>query len=239
VKKKLYNLLDFTFSSQGIVILVCEILVGIIAIAASSLLFADIAKDTLFDKQLVSLDMAISQFFYSFRTPLLTQVMVFISFLGADFILVISTIIVILFSWRKHKHESVLFSIMLIFGAILNVFLKQVFQRPRPTIDPLIDVSSYSFPSGHAMNSLVFYLTLAYFTYHFTRRIKYSFIAMCFSLVIIALIGLSRVYLGVHYPTDVAAGYVAGLLWFVLVLLMERTLRYATLYKNYRLHKRK
>ncbi len=227
-------MLDFTFSSHGIVLLVCEIAVGLIVVVASSLLFVDIAKDTLFDKQLLLLDSEISQFLYSFRTPLLTQIMLFASFLGADFILVISTIIVILFSWKKHRYESVLFSIMLIFGVLLNVFLKQIFQRPRPTIDPLFDLTTYSFPSGHAMNSLVFYLTLAYFTYHFTRSMKKAFIAMCIALVIIGLIGMSRIYLGVHYPTDVAAGYIAGLLWFVLVLFMERTLRYATLYKSYR-----
>lgn len=239
MRKTFYNLLDFTFSSNTAVVLVCEIFLGIIIIAASTILFADIAKDTLFDKQLVSLDMAISQFLYSFRTPLLTQIMVFISFLGADFILILSTVIIILFSWRKHRHESVLFSIMLIFGTLLNVFLKQIFQRSRPMIDPLLDLTSYSFPSGHAMNSLVFYLTLAYFTYHFTRSVKISFVALCASFVIIGLIGLSRIYLGVHYPTDVAAGYVAGLLWFILVLLMERTLRYATLYRSYRSRKRR
>jgi undecaprenyl-diphosphatase len=204
---------------------------GIFLIIISLLFFADITKDTFIDKEIAAFDIGISQIIYEFRTPLLNEVMIFISYFGADFILLFSTVIAMVLSWKKHKKESFVFAIMLIFGFLLNITLKQIFQRPRPDIDPLLTLTSYSFPSGHAMNAFVFYATLAYFTYHFSGNIKKTLLMTAIVIVLILLVGISRVYLGVHYPTDVIAGYAAGLLWFVLVLVVERTIALRRLYK--------
>lgn len=234
MRKKINRLLDFSFSSRVTLILFAEILLGASIILVTTYLLADLTKDTLFDKTVLQFDTNISKYFYTLRTPLLTQVMIIISQLGADFILAVSTLILIFFTWKKHKEESILFFIMLIFGAFLNILLKDIFQRPRPTLDPLLTISSYSFPSGHAMNSFVFYVAVSYFIYHFTRNIKLGFIAVSFSVLLIFLIGISRIYLGVHYPSDVLAGYLTGLLWFVLVLVLERTMIFFKLYRNYK-----
>lgn len=237
IRNNISTILSFSFGSKTAFILFCEIVIGVVIILLSLFLFADIAKDTLFDKKVVDIDINISQYIYGFRTPFMTEVMIFISYFGADFILVFSTVIAIVLSWKKHKKESILFAIMLIFGSILNTTLKQIFQRPRPDIDPLFTLTSYSFPSGHAMNGFVFYATLAYFTYHFSGNIKRTVLFSFIAGILILLIGISRVYLGVHYPTDVVAGYLAGLLWFVLVIVVERTLVFRNLLKKYHPHK--
>jgi undecaprenyl-diphosphatase len=111
-------------------------------------------------------------------------------------------------------------------GMILSPLLKAIFGRPRPTVVPaLVAVQSASFPSGHSMLSAIVYLTLGALLARTTtrRRLRVYFIAVALALTFI--IGLSRVYLGVHYPTDVLAGWVAGSLWALLCALVVQTLQ--------------
>jgi len=99
-------------------------------------------------------------------------------------------------------------------GILLNNLLKGLFARPRPDLAlRLTDVSSLSFPSGHAMQSAIIYLTLAAFLARLVqpRALKLYFVGFAFLLTFV--VGVSRVYLGVHYPSDVLAGWMAGLAW--------------------------
>lgn len=231
MKHTLKNFLQFTLSSKAIFFLFLEAGVGILLSVASLLFFIDIAEGIL-RKEGLFLDTAISQIIYSLRNPFLTNVMYVFTFLGSDILLLFSSLITIFLVLRKHKHEALLFIFVLGMTALVNIFLKSVIQRPRPTIDPLLTITnSYSFPSGHAMNSFVFYTLLAYFVYHFTKKKRLSTIISTFSLLLIALIGLSRVYLGVHYPTDVLGGYLAGFFIFITMLAMKRTIKFFRLYK--------
>jgi undecaprenyl-diphosphatase len=112
-------------------------------------------------------------------------------------------------------------------GILLNDALKGLFARPRPDLAlRLTDVRSLSFPSGHAMQSAIIYLTLATFLARAVqaRALKAYFVAFAFLLSF--LVGFSRVYLGVHYPSDVLAGWCAGLAWALVCWTLERHLQH-------------
>jgi undecaprenyl-diphosphatase len=99
-------------------------------------------------------------------------------------------------------------------GRFLNAALKDLFARPRPDLAlHLTDVRSLSFPSGHAMDSAVIYLTLAALLARLVKPLALKLYVLGLAAFVTFLIGLSRVYLGVHYPSDVLAGWTAGLAW--------------------------
>ena len=108
-------------------------------------------------------------------------------------------------------------------GWLLNNGLKAVFARPRPDVVPhLHEVMSLSFPSGHAMTSAAVYLTLGAMLMRISERRLTKIYCMAIAMLATLLIGSSRVYLGVHYPTDVLAGWMIGMSWALLVWLIER-----------------
>jgi undecaprenyl-diphosphatase len=111
-------------------------------------------------------------------------------------------------------------------GFALSVALKALFRRPRPEVVPhLMRAYSSSFPSGHSMISAVVYLTLGVLLAQLVHRRLLKFYFLMLAVLLTVLVGVSRVYLGVHYPTDVLAGWTAGLVWAVLGWLVQRALQ--------------
>ena len=150
-----------------------------------------------------------------------------ITSLGSGAVLTIFTLIVAgALALYRSWHEVLLLVVALLGGAALSLGLKGLFERERPALVPHLDVvSTYSFPSGHALLSAVVYLTLgallARLAEGWWTRLYFVGVAAALTL----LVGASRVYLGVHYPTDVAAGWAAGLAWAVLCWLAARRLQ--------------
>ena len=108
-------------------------------------------------------------------------------------------------------------------GEILNQVLKLAFMRPRPSVVPhLRDVASPSFPSGHAMESAIVYLTLGVLLMRVSERRITKIYCLGIAMLVTFLVGSSRVFLGVHYPTDVLGGWILGLLWASIWWFMER-----------------
>jgi undecaprenyl-diphosphatase len=111
-------------------------------------------------------------------------------------------------------------------GLLLSVLLKGVFQRPRPNLTPyLTHVSLSSFPSGHSMNSAIVYLTLGLLLAELSDRTRLKAYFIAVALFLTVLVGISRVYLGAHYPSDILAGWTAGATWAGLCWLLARRFR--------------
>lgn len=111
-------------------------------------------------------------------------------------------------------------------GVLLNMLLKYLFDRPRPDLVPhLMHVGSSSFPSGHSMLATTMFLTLGALLSRFVEQLRLRAYIMFVALMLSLLVGISRVFLGVHYPTDVLAGWVAGLAWAVACWLVAQTLQ--------------
>jgi len=112
-------------------------------------------------------------------------------------------------------------------GGVLSTTMKELFGRGRPRVVPhLVDVASSSFPSGHAMLAAIIYLTLGALLARFAGRRRTRIYLLTVAMVLTFTIGASRVYLGVHYPTDVLAGWCAGLIWALTCWLVARYLQY-------------
>lgn len=110
-------------------------------------------------------------------------------------------------------------------GGLLLTLLKQAFARPRPDLVPhLVDVTTLSFPSSHAAGSAVTYATLAALATQLATRPLVKLYLLAVSLGVVVLVGITRVYLGVHYPSDVLAGWFFGLAWALLCLVITRVL---------------
>jgi undecaprenyl-diphosphatase len=149
-----------------------------------------------------------------------------ITALGSGPVLLFVTLSVIGYLWLERRYGLLALVLASTFGGVLiATALKSLLGRPRPAVVPhLVPVSSMSFPSGHSMLSTTVYMTLGTLLTRATsdRLTKLYFVLLASTLTI--LIGLSRIYLGVHYPTDVLGGWAAGLLWALACGLVAREL---------------
>jgi len=144
--------------------------------------------------------------------------------LGGATVLGLGVLVTTGFLLLQRLRRTALFVLLASVGVwVLNSELKEFFARPRPSIVPhLSGVLSLSFPSGHAMNSAAVYLTLGALLMRVTDRRSLKVYSMAVAMLLVFLIGVSRLYLGVHYPTDVLAGWVIGMSWAILCWLLER-----------------
>lgn len=227
----LKRLFKFSHSSWSAFVVAVEIILGTTLCFSSIIVFGFFTHKML-ETDFNLFDVQVSRYVYSVRTPALTSLMVMVSGLGADVSLVIAIILCIILFMKKHKKESLLLAVALLMGIVLDNAFKLAIHRTRPLISPLVIENSYSFPSGHAMNAFVFYSLLAYFSFHFFHSQKLTLLVSIFSGAIILLVGFSRIYLGVHFPTDVIAGYIAGFWWLVTILLLEYTLIFYKQFKH-------
>jgi undecaprenyl-diphosphatase len=128
----------------------------------------------------------------------------------------------------QRKYRAALLLLLAVVGALLvSTLLKEIFDRPRPTVVPhLTYVSTSSFPSGHSTLSAAVYLTLGSLLARMSERRRLKVYFLSFALLITVLVGVSRVFMGVHYPTDVLAGWSVGLAWATLCWLVARKLQH-------------
>jgi undecaprenyl-diphosphatase len=131
------------------------------------------------------------------------------------------------FLWLKRMFGAMWLVILAALGGlVVSSLLKGAFERPRPDIVPhLSQVYTSSFPSGHSMLSATIYLTLGTLLGRFVQPFRLKAYFLIVALILTGLVGVSRVYMGVHYPTDVLAGWAAGLAWALICWLVARYLQ--------------
>lgn len=172
---------------------------------------------------LVQFDNFIISVVQSQISPLLTGIMKVFTFLGS--VKWIGTVVLISALWLFIKKKWSLGWFILLssgMGSVFNIILKNFFKRQRPDIHRLISETGYSFPSGHSMGSFIFYGALLYMIIHYTRNKRRQTLAGIIIALLIFFIGLSRIYLGVHYPSDIIGGYTAGGAWLIICVMIYR-----------------
>lgn len=147
--------------------------------------------------------------------------------LGSAAVLGLLTATVAGYLWLRRMYGAMWFLLAAVIGGqLVMTLLKNVFDRPRPDIVPhLAGVQSSSFPSGHSMLAATVYLTLGALLGRFLPEPRLKAYILIVALVLTGLVGISRVFMGVHYPSDVLAGWVAGLAWAIFCWLVARYLQ--------------
>lgn len=141
----------------------------------------------------------------------MTSIMMFISYLGSAVTLITLTIAFIIL--LKNRRNSAYIALNLVLVFLLNRILKLIIARPRPSVLRLVVEDGYSFPSGHSMVSMGFYGFLIYLIWVNIKNKKIKYPLVIFLSLLILFIGISRIYLGVHYFTDVIGGFIIAILY--------------------------
>ncbi len=152
--------------------------------------------------------------------PVITKFMIVISFIGsAKFYFIITPFLIWYLVMKKHWIELCALVMAILGSVLLNHLLKVSFERIRPYEYFLVEQGGFSFPSGHSMNTLSFYGMAAYLYLRNRRLDSRKVLIWLGTIIFIGLMGFSRVYLGVHWPTDIIGGYSAGLIWLYICIL--------------------
>ncbi|HEY6273559.1 MAG TPA: phosphatase PAP2 family protein [Terriglobales bacterium] len=199
-----------------------SVVIASLAVAALSLfLFAWIAEKMLAGATM-HFDLGVRSWVHQFASPNMTRAMIVISLLGYDILIVELVIALAVFLYLGWRYAAAWLAVSVAGALVLDLVLKYSFQRPRP--QPFFGAAphSYSFPSGHALCSFCFYGVLAGLIAARTRSMFLRVSVGIIAAVLVAAIGISRIYLGMHYPSDVIAGYLGAAIWGSTLLILDR-----------------
>jgi undecaprenyl-diphosphatase len=196
-----------------------ETLLTILLFLSSLVAFLAIAKYIFLDEK-QSFDQAVFDLFQPFVTDGITKVMLFLSVIGNYQVMIAANVLLICYFLfiRKHRWYSIKIPAISLSSLLLMFLLKTLFNRPRPLIPLMEPARGLSFPSGHAMMSVTFFGLLIYFIYRKELNPKVKTIIISLLVLFILSIGISRVYLRVHYASDVIAGLCMGVIWLTIAI---------------------
>lgn len=196
---------EFTIKNlKWIILFIC--LIGFLALA-----------EDVFNKEIMSGDIIgykiVSEFLISdFATPIAMLITNF----GSSLALIIIAVILFICFKNKKIGTSIIANLCII--SVLNLILKNILRRPRPTDYRIINETGYSFPSGHSMISMAFYGFIIYLIYKYVKNKYLKLSLITFLSILIVSIGISRIYLGVHYTSDVLAGFLIAISYLVIYI---------------------
>ena len=202
MKKKIKEFI--TKNLKWIILFIC--LIGFLAIA-----------EDVFNKEIMSGDIIgyklVSTFLISdFATPIAKFIT---NFGGAIFLITLTIVLLVLI---KNKKIGISIFSNLVIVTILKQLLKAILQRPRPTEYRIVEETGYSFPSGHSMVSMAFYGYLIYLIYKYVKNKYIKWISIVLLSILVCSIGISRIYLGVHYTSDVLGGFLISMSYLVIYI---------------------
>ena len=162
-------------------------------------------------------------------SEMLTHLALALSWIGSPRVFVLAVGLISIAMWRmKLKEDAVVLFVAIISAGVLDTALKLHFRRLRPDVPwALAQEHSFSFPSGHSVGAVVLYGMVTYLLWKHLHTLWQRVLVIATSILLIGGIGASRVYIGVHYPTDVAAGYLVGLFWLLTVIATNEYLNWA------------
>jgi undecaprenyl-diphosphatase len=212
-----------TVTRPALARLVTPLLASLVCAVVSLLLFTGLA-DEMLEGDTRQFDAVVRQYVHAHSSKWLTATMQFMTLLGSALIVAIATAASSAALWIKgRRREALLIAITVIGGSLLMGTLKIGFHRERP--EPFFDTrlpASYSFPSGHALLSFCLCGAGAALLSEEQKKHWVRIAIWAFAAVLVVAIGYSRIYLGVHYPSDVIAGYLAALVWLLGVGIVYR-----------------
>jgi undecaprenyl-diphosphatase len=200
---------DHFYTSVGIFLIL-----GVLVAVVGTLAFAELGEHVR-QGSTQTFDVAVLRWMDAHHTPALTALAVELTYLGTGTVVLMIVGVSALFLWHTaHRHSARLLLAAVAGNIILNGVLKLYFDRPRPSVFIWqAPVTSSSFPSGHAMSATVCYGTVAYLVARLQKHHWSRVLTLTGAVILILAVCTTRLYLGVHYPSDVLAGIVVGLAW--------------------------
>jgi membrane-associated phospholipid phosphatase len=206
-------------TKRGVTSLALAFLIALVSLVSFAVL-----ADGIYIQERFGLDALANPFLHAISSPTLDAVMNGITTLGSIPFVTILFIVALVVLLATGRRTDALFLVVAIGGSVaINSILKVFIQRPRPVLPWAHVLPDYSFPSGHSMNSLVFYVAIAMLIWAHAGQ-RAGTIAVIGALAIAIAIGFSRIYLGYHYLTDVVGGFAAGLGWLFAVSVAFQTI---------------
>lgn len=165
--------------------------------------------ENVLDKEIEQFDNMIYTWLSNIIKEPITTFAKIITTMGAGYVIIPICIISVIYFWKKKESKYIIVNLIIIFFS--NQLLKRIVERPRPEGYQIVEELGYSFPSGHSMVSMAFYGLFIYFIYKKVKNKYIKWISIILISILIALIGISRIYLGVHYASDVLAGFLLSI----------------------------
>jgi undecaprenyl-diphosphatase len=228
LKKTLPRLHRFAaarFSAEGEFGL--HLTVGVVLVLAAAWVFAGIAEDVVEGDRITLLDAWLAQWFHDHASATMTLLMLFISKLqGVPGTIAMALLLAWWFHRQRERYWLLALAVTVPGGMLLNTVLKVGFHRARPHFDqPLLELSTYSFPSGHTVHATLVYGLLACYLLPRAPAGPWRTAIMAAACLLVALVAVSRMYLGVHYLSDVLAAIAEGCAWLAVCVTGTSTLR--------------
>ena len=200
--------------------------IGTTVLVFAAWVFGEIADAIIDREQLAQVDERVAMWLHAHATPEIVAAARVVSWFGASVVVTLCVLLALLFTVRRQRSHLLTLALILPGGAVMNLFVKHAFHRSRPVFEnPFVILRSYSFPSGHSEAAALVYAYLAALAVQrwTTWRARVSIILA--TLVVVLLVGFSRMLLGVHYLSDVLAGYAEAAAWLAICLTVVETLR--------------